>query len=145
MIAAGVPPHGNRMGENAMTPDLVLLLWTVVLAFVQIIIAAVGSSMQVGLRTAAGNRERMPELTGWAGRARRAQLNLLETLPLFIALVLMAHIARRTDAITIMGEQVFLIARVAHLAIYLAGIPWLRTLAWCGSVIGLLLIFMELL
>lgn len=128
-----------------MTPDLVLLLWTVALAFIQIVIAAVGSMTQVGLGATAGNRERLPEPAGWAGRARRAQLNLFETLPLFIALVLMAHLARRTDAVTILGEQIFLIARVAHLVIYLAGIPWVRTLAWCGSVIGMVLIFVELL
>jgi uncharacterized MAPEG superfamily protein len=29
--------------------------------------------------------------------------------------------------------------------VYLAGIPWLRTLVWLTSVIGLLLIFLQLL
>jgi uncharacterized MAPEG superfamily protein len=128
-----------------MTPDLVLLLWTVALAFIQIIVAVLAAHSQVGLAALAGNRERMPELVGWAGRARRAQFNMLESLPLFIALVLMAHIARRTDAVTIMGEQIFLIGRVAYLLVYLAGIPWVRTLAWAVSVLGMLLIFVELL
>lgn len=128
-----------------MTIDLVLLLWTVALAFIHILVAAAGANAQVGLSTLAGNRENLPELTGWAGRARRAQLNMFETLPLFIALVLMAHIARRTDGISVLGEQVYLVARVAYLLIYLAGIAWLRTAVWGVSVLGMALIFVELL
>ena len=58
-----------------MTPDLRLLLWTVALAVVQMIIAAAGANGQVGLPTLAGNRDGMPALTGWAGRAARAHAN----------------------------------------------------------------------
>jgi uncharacterized MAPEG superfamily protein len=44
----------------------------------------------VSLVTLAGNREGMPPLTGWALRAYRAHLNMLESLVLFAALVLVA-------------------------------------------------------
>jgi uncharacterized MAPEG superfamily protein len=43
-----------------------------------------------------------------------------------------------------LGAQIFLWARVAYAVIYLAGIPWLRTLTWTVSVIGLVLIFLQL-
>ena len=128
-----------------MTIDLVLLLWVVALAFIHIVVAAAGASGQIGFGTLAGNRDNLPELTGWAARARRAQQNMFETLPLFIALVLMAHIARRTDSISVLGEQAYLVARVGYLVIYLAGIPWLRTAVWGVSVLGMALIFLELL
>ena len=128
-----------------MTIDLVLLLWVIALAFIHIVVAAAGATGQIGFGTLAGNRENLPELTGWAGRARRAQQNMFETLPLFIALVLMAHIARRTDGISVLGEEVYLVARVAYLLIYLAGIAWLRTAVWGVSVLGMALIFVELL
>ena len=128
-----------------MTIDLVLLLWAVALAFIHIVVAAAGASGQIGFGTLAGNRDNLPELTGWAARARRAQQNMFETLPLFIALVLMAHIARRTDSISVLGEQAYLVARVGYLVIYLAGIPWLRTAVWGVSVLGMALIFLELL
>ena len=128
-----------------MTPDLKLLLWSVALTFVQVLVAAAGANAQVGLMTLVGNREGLPELAGWAGRAERAHLNMLENLPLFIALVLIAQVAGKANATTLLGAELFFWARLAHAIIYVAGLPWLRTLAWAISVIGLLLIFLQLL
>src|SRR5690348_5654905 len=127
-----------------MTPDLSLLIWSVVLTFVQAVIAVAGANAQVGLATLAGNRDAMPALTGWAGRAQRAHRNMLESLPLFIALVLMAKIAGRADAMTLLGAELFFWARFAYFLIYLAGIPWLRTLAWMIALAGLVVIFAQL-
>lgn len=128
-----------------MTPTLYLLLCTLVLAFVEIAVAAAAANTQVGLPVLAGNREGMAALTGFAGRARRAYLNMLETLPIFIALVLLAHIVGRETGATLFGAHLFFWGRVAHWLIYLAGIPWLRTLAWAVSVVGLIVIFVALL
>lgn len=127
-----------------MTPDLRILVWVVALTFIQVVIAALAANGQVGLPALAGNREGMRALEGFAGRARRAHLNTLESLPLFIALVLVAHIAGKTDTTTLLGAQLFFWGRVAHWLIYLAGIPWLRTVAWAVSVIGMVLIFIRL-
>lgn len=71
-----------------MSPDLRLLLWTLVLTFVQLIVAVLAAQTQVGLGVLAGNRDTVPPFTGFAGRTRRAHLNMLESLPLFIGLVL---------------------------------------------------------
>ena len=84
----------------AMTPELMLVVWSVALMFVQVLIAAGTANAQVGLPTLIGNREGLPPLTGLAGRARRAHLNMLENLPLFIALALVAHVAGRENAMT---------------------------------------------
>ena len=46
---------------------------------------------------------------------------------------------------TLLGAQLFFWGRVAHAIVYIAGIPWLRTAAWGVSVIGLILIFAQLL
>lgn len=127
-----------------MTPDLRILVWVVALTFIQVIVASLAAQGQVGLLTLAGNREGVGALDGFAGRAQRAHRNSLENLPLFIALVLVAHIAGKADATTLLGAQLFLWARVAHWLIYLAGIPWLRTLAWIVSVIGMVMIFTRL-
>jgi uncharacterized MAPEG superfamily protein len=72
-------------------------------------------------------------------------MNMLQNLVLFAALVLTAHVAGRANAMTALGAQLFFWARLAYAAIYLAGIPWLRTGAWTVSVIGLILIFLQLL
>jgi uncharacterized MAPEG superfamily protein len=127
-----------------MSPEMKFLLWSVALAFIQMLVAVSGATLQVGLPRLAGNRDGLPELTGWAGRAQRAHWNMLENLPLFIALVLIAEIARRTNAMTLLGAELFFWGRVAHGIIYVAGLPWLRTLAWTVSVIGLILIFLQL-
>jgi uncharacterized MAPEG superfamily protein len=123
-----------------MSPDLYYLLMSAVLCFVQMLIAATGANTQVGLPALAGNREGLPEIVGWAGRARRAHLNMLENLVLFSALVLIAAVAGKANATTAMGAMIFFWARLAYALIYLIGIPWLRTLAWFVSVIGMAMI-----
>src|SRR5439155_25578833 len=55
-----------------MKPEMMLLLWAVLLAFVQMLIAVTGATLQVGLPLLAGNREGLAPCTGWAGRAARA-------------------------------------------------------------------------
>jgi uncharacterized MAPEG superfamily protein len=127
-----------------MTPDLRLLLWSVALTFIEVVVAALAASGQVGLGVLAGNRDSLPRLTDFAGRATRAHRNMMESLPLFIALVLIAQIAGRTNGATLLGAQLFFWGRLAHWIIYLIGIPWLRTLAWVVSVIGMVMIFLEL-
>ena len=126
-----------------MKPELVLLLWAVALTVVQMLIAVSGATLQVGLPRLAGNRDNMPALTGWVGRAERAHYNMLESLVLFAALVLVAVFSNKTNEMTLLGAQIFVWARVAYAAIYLAGIPWLRTGVWFVSVIGMVLIFLQ--
>jgi len=123
-----------------MSPDLKYLLLSTILCFAQVLIAATGANTQVGLPTLAGNREALPEMLGWAGRARRAHLNMLENLVLFAALVLIAAAAGKANATTAMGALIFFWGRLAYTVIYLIGIPWLRTLAWFVSVIGMAMI-----
>jgi len=129
-----------------MSPDLKLLLWSIALALVQVIIAVLGANSQIPLAALAGNREpSLPDLTGWAGRAERAHRNMMNNLPLFIALVLIAQLAGKTNATTALGAELFFWGRLAYAAIYVAGLPWLRTVSWLVSVIGLILIIAQLL
>ena len=128
-----------------MKPELVWLLWAVALTFGQMLVAVLGATAQVGLPALAGNREGLAPCTGWAGRAARAHHNMLENLVLFAALVLIAVVTNKTNPTTLLGAQLFFWGRLAHALIYVAGIPWLRTLAWLVSVVGLVLIFLQLL
>lgn len=127
-----------------MSPDLKYLLFSVVLAFVQVLIAAMTAQGQVGLPVLAGNRDEVPAFTGLAGRAKRAHFNMIENLVLFAALVLIAAVAGKANATTAMGAAIFFWGRLAHAIIYLIGIPWLRTLAWFVSVIGMVMIAVQL-
>jgi uncharacterized MAPEG superfamily protein len=127
-----------------MTPELTYLVWSSALTFLQVLIAVGAATLQVGLPTLAGNREGLPELTGWAGRAQRAHRNMLESLVLFAVFVLVAHVAGIHNGMTLLGAELFFWARVVHAIVYVMGIPWLRTAAWGVSVAGLVLIFLQL-
>jgi uncharacterized MAPEG superfamily protein len=127
-----------------MTPELMYLVWSAALTFVLVLIAVAAATSEVGLPRLAGNREGLPEMPGWAGRAARAHRNMLESLILFAVLVLVAHTAMIRNEMTLLGAQLFFWGRVAHAIIYIAGIPWLRTAAWGASIVGLLLIFLQL-
>lgn len=128
-----------------MPADLTLLVCAVVLAFIQVVVAAAGANLQVGPAVLAGNRQGLPELTGWVGRANRAHRNMMESLPLFAALVLVAHAAGRANGTVILGEQIFVWARLAYAIIYIAGIAGARTLAWAVSVAGMGLVLTQVL
>ncbi len=128
-----------------MTPELMYLVWSAALTLLLAVIAVVGATLEVGLPRLAGNREAMGEVSGWAGRAARAHSNMLESLVLFAILVLVARSLNVSNAMTLLGAQLFFWGRVAHAVVYIAGIPWLRTAAWAVSVIGLVLIFWRLL
>jgi uncharacterized MAPEG superfamily protein len=128
-----------------MTAELTYLVWCVALTLLQVVIAVGGATLQVGLPRLAGNREGMPEMNGWAGRAARAHRNMLESLVLFASLVLVAHAAGIHNNMTILGAQLFFWGRVAHAIIYVVGLPWLRTAAWAVSIVGLIMIMLQLL
>jgi uncharacterized MAPEG superfamily protein len=133
-----------KSGGTAMSLELALLIWSVGLAFVQMLVAASGAILQFGLPDFAGNRENLQPATSWAGRAQRAHRNMLENLVLFAVLVLVTEITNKNNAMTGFGAQLFFWARVIYAIIYVIGLPWLRTGVWFISMVGLILIFLQL-
>jgi uncharacterized MAPEG superfamily protein len=121
-----------------MTIELKLLVWSTALALIQMLIAVVAAMAQVGLMPFVGNRENLPAFEGWAGRAQRAHRNMLESLTIFAALVLVAQVAGKSNATTALGAQLFFWSRLAYSPVYVIGIPWLRTGVWGVSFAGLL-------
>lgn len=127
-----------------MKPELMLLVWSALLTFLQMLVAVGTASLQVGLPALAGNREGLPVLTGWAGRAQRAHRNMLESLVLFAVVVLVAAVTDKTNSITLLGAQLYFWARLGYAVVYFVGIPWVRTLVWLVSVISIAMIFLQL-
>ncbi len=127
-----------------MPLEIKLLVWSTVLAFAQSIVAVLGTIGQVGLPAAAGNRDNLQPPAGWAGRANRAHRNLLESLVLFAILILVAQAFGKLNATTALGAELYFYARVVYAFVYIIGIPWLRTLIWGVSVVGLVMIFLQL-
>ncbi|MEO6799109.1 MAG: MAPEG family protein [Rhodanobacter sp.] len=128
-----------------MTTELCMLVWSVVLGLVQIALAASGSVAQRGLDWAAGARDGNPAtLTGISARLDRARHNFLETFPLFAAAVLVAFALQRHTGMTILGAQLYFWARLVYVPVYAAGTPYLRTLVWAVSIVGIALVLAAL-
>ncbi len=128
-----------------MNTELTMLVYSVILTFLIISVPALGGILQNGLATQAGARDGLPEPSVFAKRARRLQDNMIENMVLFVPLVLAAQAAGVSTAQTALGAEIFVIARVLHAVIYLAGIPWLRPVAWAGGVVGMGMILLALL
>jgi len=121
-----------------MTTDLWMLAASVALAWALIMIDATPGILANGIGWALGNRAESPPKVGFGARAERAASNMMENLPLFAALVLIAHVAGTADAQTALGAKIFLFARIAHGGLYLAGIGFgLRTGTWLLSCVGM--------
>ena len=127
-----------------MPHDLQMLVWSTALSVVQMLIAVLIATGQVGLPKLAGNREDLPPYTGWALRAQRAHLNMLESLAIFAIVVIVAQLTGRANATTALGATLFLWARVGYAIVFLAGIPWVRTLLWLVSIVGIVLVLGQL-
>jgi uncharacterized MAPEG superfamily protein len=123
--------------------ELNLLVWSVALCVLQMLIAVITAQGQVGLPPLVGNREGFPELKGVAGRASRGYVNMVANLVLFASLALVVAVTGKSNAMTALGAQLFFWARLAYAIIYLIGIPWARTIAWAISMVGLVLIFIQ--
>ena len=86
--------------------------------------------------------EPMPyELTVMAGRAMRANTNLQETLPIFLALALLSMLL----SVDVTGLAFWWLAfRVGHVVTYIAGFARVRTLLWLGSIVCLVMMALAL-
>ena len=128
-----------------MTTELTMLAWTLVLALVHVFAPIIGKTRQYGSKWNAGPRDQeMPPPDPVTGRLDRAQRNLYETLPLFIAAVLIAHVAERNNAMTALGAHLYFWARVVYLPLYALGIPYVRSLAFLVSMVGLVMILLAI-
>jgi uncharacterized MAPEG superfamily protein len=98
-----------------------------------------GDPIDVKLKFAAGSRDEPMQFTVGYERAKRAQRNYEESLPFFLTLALLLLYTENTEALASRGAMVFLIARMAYLPTYVAGIPMVRTLVWLVSWAGLVM------
>ncbi|MDP3895633.1 MAG: MAPEG family protein [Mesorhizobium sp.] len=128
-----------------MSTELTILAWTLVLAIFQVLLAAQARGRRNGIGYSAGSRDTPPEEDIVAGRLRRAQANLFETLPLFAAAVLIAHVADREGALTLWGAWLFLAGRVLYVPFYALGISYARSAVWTVAFVGLCLVLAAIL
>ncbi|SAK51021.1 MAPEG family protein [Caballeronia catudaia] len=128
-----------------MSFELTMLAWTLVLALVQVLLPAVVRNREVGLKYQAGPRDAATPPPGrLSGRLMRAQANLFETLPIFAIAVLIVHVAGRENALTHAGALTYFVARLVYVPLYAAGVPFVRSLVWLASVVGIVQILVPI-
>jgi uncharacterized MAPEG superfamily protein len=80
----------------------------------------------------------------WGQRAHRAYLNAVEVFAPFAALVVVAQLTGKADAMTAFWSASFFWLRLAHAIAYWAGIPYLRTVLFTLGFVAEVGIFWEL-
>lgn len=126
-----------------MPVEIDYLVASIALFMVMIIVQALSSITSQSLGTLVGPRDQMADKTVFAGRARRANANMLEALIMFAPLVLAAAYTDRFNEMTALGAALFFWGRAAFAPSYWLGLPWIRTVVWAVSVAGIVLILFQ--
>lgn len=89
------------------------------------------------IRGIVGSRDNQPDLSILAGRLDRAKDNMLEILPIFLSLAILALIKGGDISEETHAASVFLISRLVYVPAYASGVPMVRSLVWLVGVASL--------
>jgi len=130
-----------------MPVELWSLVWGGLLLFILILLSANANVSAMGLGWGISNRDEAATTAGWGARARRAYLNHLENLLVYACFAIPLVMTGLSTSTSVLGAQIFIIARVLYAIVYVAGITvaGIRTLLWLAGVIGYGMVFVALL
>lgn len=118
-------------------PYVLLLVSSVALLFLHVFLQGGIATLDRGLAWNAGPRDQEKKAGGvLAGRAERCSANFRETYPAFVGLVLAAMIVP-ASGLAVAGGWLWFAARVIYIPLYLAGVPYVRSIVWLVSLAGL--------
>lgn len=121
-----------------MSIEIQMLAWAVLLGMVHLFAASTAVTRERGTAWNASARDgQPPPVKPLTGRLQRAQSNFMETFPFFAAAVLAVVLTERQDGNTALAVQLYFWARVVYLPLYAAGVPYLRSLVWLVSLVGI--------
>lgn len=130
----------------AASPFLPVIGLSVVLLIVHIMLQGMTATKELGTDWNAGPRDDNKKPKGnLAGRAERASANFRETYPAFIALAFGLVLAGDPHGFGLIGAWVWVLCRIVYIPLYLAGIPYIRSMIWLGSLAGLVAMLLVLL
>ena len=138
VIREGEVMMSSSIGGSA---EMQILFCAILLGIIQLFLAVITGVQSAGLAWAAGPRDEARANPGKiAGRLERAFENFLETFPLFAAAVLLAHALDKSTHASVIGAQIYIWARVLYVPAYVIAMPFVRTLIWTASLIGILIV-----
>jgi len=130
---------------HAWSTELLGLTAAATLGLVHIVLAAHSASLQRGYRWTAGPRDApLPPLGGVAGRLARANVNYLETFPLFAAGVLAVLVTGTHSLWSKWGVILYIGGRISYLPLYACGVVFVRSMAWNVATAGIAALYVAL-
>jgi uncharacterized MAPEG superfamily protein len=128
-----------------MSTELKYLAFTALLTASLWIPYVVAQVMTNGFLTAPNYVDPTPRaLPNWGKRADRAYMNAVETFAPFAALVILIQLLNKADSMTAFWAISYFWLRVAHAVLFLAGIPYIRTLVFVLGYVCIIGLFVEL-
>jgi uncharacterized MAPEG superfamily protein len=128
-----------------MTTDLRYLAYTAILTAALWIPYVVAQVMTNGFLAAPNYIDPTPRpVPLWGKRADRTYLNAVEVFAPFAALVIVAQLAGKANTMTAFWTICFFWLRLAHAAVYLLGVPYVRTVIFTLGFVCVVGIFWEL-
>lgn len=124
-----------------MAVELTCLAWSVFLGLAHILIAGQARTKELGSDWNMSARDGVqPALSPMTNRLFRAQANFFETFPLFAAVILITATTQLYSVFSHWGAILYLVARIVYLPLYAFGIPYVRSVVWVISLIGILMV-----
>ena len=127
-----------------MSIEIQMLAYTGLVRLLLTLTQGVRNVLVLGLPTATGNQHDIAPWTDANDRLNRTVRNAIEALCIFAPVVVAVEFAGANNAMSALGAQIFFFARLVHGPIYVAGIPYLRTVAWAAGVIGIIMVALAL-
>ena len=124
-----------------MSSELTILGLYGILIIAVILVETVLALGQYGAGYLATPRDEHRPQAGLAGRATRTVMNCTIGMALFAPAILILSAKDAFTATTLFLAQTFLVARVIYVIVYIAGIPWIRTLAFVVSLLATLILY----
>jgi uncharacterized MAPEG superfamily protein len=132
------------METAAASTEIWVLGWRAALLVVHVFVQATAAADRGQTYLLGARDEAKGSRSAVAGRLDRALRNFLETYPAYIALAAALAMTGQTGGVGAVGALVWIIARVAYVPVYAAGISVIRSLIWFASIIGLAMMFVRL-
>lgn len=128
-----------------MSVEIKVLALAGVLQLLQYALMAVPANLQLGTAYTGGNRDEPRQLTGLAGRLKRALDNHFEGLIMFTLAVVVVTLGGASSALTENCAWAYLVARILYIPAYASGVPYLRSGIWTvGFVATAIMLFAAL-
>ncbi|MEP1143093.1 MAG: MAPEG family protein [Henriciella sp.] len=123
-----------------MVFELQMVVATSLILFVLLLAQGALVPLNQGLGWGLGSRDEPRDKSSFQARAARTVANHIEGMCLFVPLAIVVVLTDLSSQLTIWGAGLYVIGRLVFAPLYLLGVPYLRSLAWGISVIGILLI-----